>query len=354
MSGSSRDACGHKWYNPAMKYIAKCEEEDYINFLIASPNVFSCTEAARVQPNQPNPPAHDSFTRLLRETNPDPAKLWQEAQALVDSSSDLLILDDTMLDKPYARNMALLYHLWSGKHHRVVQGINLITLLWSDGECHIPCDYRLYDKAKDEQSKNDHFMAMLEAAATRGFQPSCVCFDSWYSRLENLKAIRAHQWVWLTEFKSNRLVNPDDTGNRPIREVEIGSEGSVVHLKGYGFIKVFKIVANDGDIEYWATNDLEMDAAQRAVVASARWKVEAYHRGLKQHCGVERAQVRVERSIRNHIGLAIRAFLRLEWARLREKRSWFESKTSIIRAAVRSYLASPTMTMQCATTPSHA
>ena len=35
---------------------------------------------------------------------------------------------------------------WSGKHHRVVQGINLTSLLWTDGEALIPTDFRLYDK----------------------------------------------------------------------------------------------------------------------------------------------------------------------------------------------------------------
>jgi putative transposase len=346
MSSRSKEAAAAKdGIIHGMRYIAKCSEEDYINFLIASPKVVSCTEAARVQPDQPDPPAHDSFTRLLRELKPDPHKLWQEAQPLVNLQSGLLIIDDTMLDKPYAHKMALLYRLWSGKHHDVVQGINLITLLWSDGECHIPCDYRLYDKDNDALSKNDHFVAMLEQAAARGFKPGCVAFDSWYSRLENLKVVREHHWVWLTQFKSNRQVNPDGSGNRAIREVEIGSEGRIVHLRGYGFIKVFKMVAQDGDIEYWATNDLQMSEATRQAIARARWKIEAYHRGLKQYCGVERAQVRQERSQRNHIGLAIRAFLRLELARLKTERSWFESKTSIVREAVRAYLAAPAMTM---------
>ena len=43
----------------------KCQAEDYIQFLIASPAQFSCTEAARVQPAGPAPAAHDSFRRLL-------------------------------------------------------------------------------------------------------------------------------------------------------------------------------------------------------------------------------------------------------------------------------------------------
>ena len=35
--------------------IPKCQEEDYINFLIATQKAYSCTEAARVQPDKLNP-----------------------------------------------------------------------------------------------------------------------------------------------------------------------------------------------------------------------------------------------------------------------------------------------------------
>ena len=41
----------------------RVQAEDYIDFLIATPKVCSATEAARVQPPKPRPPAHDAFTR---------------------------------------------------------------------------------------------------------------------------------------------------------------------------------------------------------------------------------------------------------------------------------------------------
>jgi hypothetical protein len=65
------------------------------------------------------------------------------------------------------------------------------------------------------------------------------------------------------QLKGNRIVNLDRQGQRPLSAVEIRSTGTVVYLKGYGLIKVFKIVAPDGDIEFWATNDLEMDELTR-------------------------------------------------------------------------------------------
>ncbi|MDP9375548.1 MAG: transposase [Chloroflexota bacterium] len=323
----------------------KCQPEDYIDFLVASPRVVSGTEAARVQPPQADPPAHDAFTRLLHRLEPDPATLWAEAAPQVRREAGALVLDDSTLDKPYARKMGLLTRHWSGKHRRVVQGINLLTLLWTDGEALIPCDYRLYDKANDGLSKNDHFRAMLATAHERGFTPECVVFDSWYASLENLKAIRGHGWRWVTQLKANRTVNPDGSGNRPLGACAIAEAGTRVRLQGYGFVLVFLIVAPDGDREYWATSDLGMGELTRLKYAEWAWGIEVYHRGLKQHCGVERAEVRAARAQRNHINCAIRAFLRLEQHRLVTGVGWWEAKTAIIREAIRLYLAHPRYTL---------
>lgn len=323
----------------------KCDEQDYINFLVATPRVYSCTEAERVQPAQGTPPAHDAFTRLLHRLEPDADTLWTEAHGQVLLDKGILVIDDTTLDKPYARQIELVSRHWSGKHQQVVQGINLVTLLWTDGDRPIPCDYRIYHKATDGATKNDHFQTMLQTAHARGFHPACVVFDSWYSSLPNLKRIRDYHWTWLTRLKRNRLVNLNYQGNRPISEQPISERGTVVHLKGYGMVKVFKVVTPDGDSEYWATNDLAMPTLTRLSYSEWAWQIEHYHRGLKQFCGVERCQVRSARAQRNHIGFALRAFLRLEHFCFVKGFSWFEAKTAIIRAAVRLYLAHPIYTL---------
>lgn len=318
---------------------------EYINFLIATQKAYSCSEAERVQPTTGAAAAHDSINRLLHRLDPDPNELWLEAKSYVSLEQGILVIDDPMLDKWYAKHMELVSRQWSGKHKRIIQGINLTSLLWSDGDKHIPCDYRLYEKVVDGATKNDHFRAMLTQALQRGFNPRCVAFDSWFSALANLKLIASYGWIWLTRLKRNRLVNSDRTGNRPIGEVAIADPGTVVHLKGYGFIRVFKIVAPDGDIDYWATNDLTMSKEQRQQWSEFEWSIEEYHRGLKQCCGVEKAQVRSARAQRNHIGLALRAFLRLEIHWFNTGISWYESTVSIVREAVRSYLADPWLTL---------
>jgi len=323
----------------------RCTDTDYVDFLVATPRAVSGTEAARVQPRRDNAPAHDAFTRLLHRLEPDPATLWHEVAPLVERGRGVLIVDDTTLDKPYARKIELVHRHWSGKHHAVVDGINLITLVWSEGESLIPCDWRVFDKPNDGMTKNEHFAAMLLTAQARGFVPECVAFDAWYASIDNLRLIRDCRWRWLTQLRANRLVNPDRTGNRAVRDCAIAETGTVVHLKDYGMVRVFRIVTPAGDTEYWATNDLEMDEGERLKYAEFAWGTEVYHRALKQECGVERAMVRAGRAQRNHIGCAIRAFVRLEWHRLRTGIGWKMAKEGIIRHALRSYLARPWYTL---------
>ena len=320
---------------------AKCSEQDYINFLVAAQRVFSAVEAARSHPDGERKPAHDAYTRLLHRLPPDSEALWAEVQPCIERDKGLLVIDDTTLDKPYASQMALVTRHWSGKQHAVVQGINLISLVWTEGDVAFPCDFRLYNKTEDSLSKNDHFRALLETAKMRGFAPSMVAFDSWYSSLENLKLVREFEWDWLTRLKSNRQVSLQAGEPQAVSDLDIPPLGLTVHLRGYGPLKLFRTVDPHGNAEHWATNRLSMTDAQRQVLAQRTWLIETYHRALKQFTGVERGQFRRERAQRNHIGLALRAYVRLEYHRWRSRLSIFNSKLDIIRVAVGFYLAHP-------------
>ncbi len=319
----------------------RASAEGYVQFLIGSPSVVTATEAARVQPDHPRAPAHDAFTRLLHRLEPDPTALWDEVRPLIDPAAGVLVIDDSTLDKPRAKHMGLVGHHWSGNHHRVVRGINLITLAWTDGDRLYPCDYRLYHKPSDGKTKNDHFADLLAAAHARGFTPQCVLFDGWYASVENLKRVRQLGWRFVTRLKANRKVRIDRGEAKALADQPIAAAGTVVWLPGYGEVRVFRVVAPDGDTAHWATNDLGMAEAVRLMFAELSWSIEEYHRGVKQFTGIERCQVRYGRGQRNHIGLALRAFVRLEYHRFTTGVSWFAAKWAIVRDAVRHYLAEP-------------
>lgn len=144
---------------------------------------------------------------------------------------------------------------------------------------------------------------MIRTALERGFAPECVLFDSWHTGLDNLKALRSYGRPWRMRLKKNRQRNPDGNGNRTLETCDIATQGSQVHLHGHGLIHVFRIVPTNGstdDVEYWATGELQSSQTERAHYAALSSGIEQYHRGLKQHCGVERSQVRAARAQRNH------------------------------------------------------
>lgn len=324
--------------------IPKVDDVDYIQFLIAAQKTFTCSEASRCQIDLV---AHDSFVRLLARQPLDTGALWQEVEPLVEKCKGCLVIDDSTLDKPYARHIELVTRHWSGKHQQVVMGINLLTLLWTDGDAALPCDCRIYGEvlqAGDKpKTKNECFQEMLTIAKDRGFHPLMVCFDSWYASIGNLKLVRFFDWHFLTRLKSNRQVNPDRAGNVAVSTLSPPVSGQVVHLKEFGFVRLFRTVAPNGDGQYWITNHLEMTEDEREEWERQSFKIENYHRGLKQCCAVERCQCRSKVKQRGHILLSIRAFVRLEVNRLAKGISWYEAKLDIVRDAIRAYLARPTI-----------
>jgi len=108
-------------------------------------------------------------------------------------------LDDTVLDKPYAHETGLVAPFWSGKHQRILRGINLVGAAWTDGDAVYPTDYRLVDPAEvPKRTKNDLFREMLSVAKARRFVPAGVCFDAWYSgreTLEELAHVAGTRWA---------------------------------------------------------------------------------------------------------------------------------------------------------------
>jgi hypothetical protein len=130
---------------------------------------------------------------------PDTVALWQEVQAFVHRQAGVRSLDHTTLDQPYARKMEVVTRHWSGTYHHVVAGINLLTLVWTDGTAILPCDCRVYDNPlPDGQTKNEHFRAMLMTAHTRGFAPRMVCFDRWSQQSGQLESCTG-TWVVLPD-----------------------------------------------------------------------------------------------------------------------------------------------------------
>jgi hypothetical protein len=126
----------------------------------------------------------------------------------------------------------------------------------------------------------------------------------------------------------------------PVQDLKLANKQVMkVWLKEYGNILVCKLVAKNGDITYLATSNLALtDYDDFTGHSSHRWKIEEFHRGIKQTTGIEKCYSIKSRSQQTHIFAAFVAFFKLERKRLAEGTSWYEQKISITRNSVNYYL----------------
>jgi putative transposase len=108
--------------------------------------------------------AHDSVKRLLERQPHHTEALYNEAKRLIRADEGVLVIDDSTLDKPCSHQIERVTRHWSGKHHRVVQGINLISTIWTDSSAMVPVDFRIHNADKYGKTKNDHFRDMLRGS----------------------------------------------------------------------------------------------------------------------------------------------------------------------------------------------
>jgi len=307
-----------------------CNIDLYKAFIQASSIRYSGLALSEVSPKVLS---HDSISRWLQSTAQRPCTIWNEASRLINKDEPcLLIADDTILSKKHSKKIELVHYQYSGTEHDIIAGIGLVNLVWYglEQDQAIPVDYRVYDKNTDGKTKNTHFCEMLSQAKSRGIVPDAVVVDTWYSSLKNLKAIRSHGWIWVTGLRKNRRVNKDEN----IGSLSIPDEGLKVHLRGYVWITVFKFVAKNGRIDYLATNAENPTRKQIKEIMEARWSIEVYHRELKQTCGIERCQARTGRAQRNHICVAILAWLDKHRRRIMEKITFYEQDWSVIKPGI--------------------
>ncbi len=298
---------------------ARCTLPMYIGYLLSEPNGVSCSRLGALMSI-----SHDSVNRFLNRESYSPKDLFNEAKLTVNMKGGTLSVDDSVLDKPYAHYIAFLGHYWSGKHHAVVKGINLITLYYTDinGE-HQPVNFRVYDKA-DNKTKNDYFLDMLSEVLAWGLEPDFVTGDSWYSCVKNLKAIKNHRLGFLFALESNRVVSIEEGTWIQIQKLDIPSDGLEVWLRDFGQVKVFRTHLKN-QVRHYAiylpdkntsTDDGEKFAAFKNVefekLHDQHWQIEQYHRAIKQVCNIESFQVRGKVAVKNHLFAAILGYVELQ------------------------------------------
>jgi hypothetical protein len=334
------------------------KRRDYCQFLLASQVNYTLTYFA----DHTRGFSHDAATRYLGRDRLRPSELWQQVKGeLVLSPNGYLIFDDSVLDKNHSREIEGVYRQYSGNEHRIIRGIGLISCVYvnPDSEEFWVIDYRIYDPDTDGKDKHQHVADMLDSCLWRCRQSELgvrtILMDTWYATTKLMVKIHRAGLYFYCPIKSNRAVSAVQEGEKyqyqkaeelswTEEELDVGKR---VHLREFpqGLdLKLFRIVVSTDSTELIVTNDeslLEAQALQQ--VQGLRWKVEQFHREVKQVTGIEACQCRSTRSQRNHIGCALLVWLCLKRYAKQMLTTVYQLKQGLLDDYLRQQLRQPSL-----------
>jgi len=265
-----------------------------------------------------------------------------------------LLVDDSVQNKQYSHSIETVKRQYSGNEHGLVKGIGLVNLVHTNGSLgdFYPINYRVYNPDSDGKTKNEHFQEMfLQAIQLQEIKARNIAFDSWYASVENLKMIHRSGWTFYTNLKSNRKISiTKEIGYQDLEEIEWSQKelisGKLVRLKEVPFwLKLFKLVDREGNIEWVITNKLTEDFTRlRAIQAvQVRWQVEEFHRSFKQLTGSEKCQCRKERSQRNHLACCYSAWVAIKVKALEMKTTMYQVRNNLFAEYLKLQLRNPSI-----------
>lgn len=324
---------------------------DYCQFLLSSQANFTITYYAEHVSHF----THDAMNRYLKKEKMTARMVWEHVKGeIVHSPRGCVVFDDSILDKSHSHHIELVKRQYSGNAHGLIKGIGMVNCLYvnPDSGQYWIIDYRIYDPDRDGKTKLDHLRQMLmNLVASERVAFDRVLMDSWYGAKDLLLFIESLGKFYYVPLKCNRQVD-DSGGVLKYRSVQALSwdasslcAGKTVKLRGFPKehkVRLFRVEVSENRTECVITNDLSQNSTQDTQKACAlRWKIEQFHRELKQLTGVERCQCRTGRIQRNHIACAVLVWIRLTTVARKLMKTAYQIKREMLSDYLKRELRSP-------------
>lgn len=305
--------------------MAKIATSDYAQMLLNGVDNFTATYFSEVIGTV----SHDTIGRAIATIKLSPKVVREKAlELIIPSNNGYLAIDDSVMDKGSSEEIELASAQYSGQKHGITTGIGVVTLVYINPELekYWILDYRIYDKATDGKKKTEHALEMIEYWQTMselhpGRLPfTTVLIDAGYTCKKIIQyVIRAQKYFYGVMPKSRTVSfeQANEAGETQIVYRHVGElDWSNPELSRHGKLvcvdflpkdiqlKLFLVTAKHR-VEYLVTNQVSVKTTEAAKsVGGFRWKIEQFHREVKQLTGVSKCQARKGRKQRNHICIA--------------------------------------------------
>lgn len=236
--------------------------------------------------------SHDQLTRFLAS-----AVSWRRWYRFLilhlfgRLSDGWLIIDDTVLAKPFGRLFASASWVYDSSAEKTVFGYNIIMVCWSNGVVTLPLCWRWYQKGG--KTKIDLSLELLaEVFSWWRVKPSYLLMDAFYVAGQLINQLEDYGWKWVGRIKKNRIINCC-----PIQEDLVEERSSLIGpLTGRAKVKVIR----HGD-RFLATNDLALPNRDIPYWYQKRWSIEECFRFLKQQLHLSGCQARSTTAQQKHL-----------------------------------------------------
>lgn len=324
---------------------------DYCQYLLSSQTNYTITNFSEHVDGL----SDDRVRRYLINAKLSPRMVWEHSKGeIIISANGKLLFDDTVLDKSYSNNIAEVRYQYSGNAKEVIKGIGIVTCVYVNPEedKFWIIDYRIFNPVKDGLTKIEHVKEMLRNVYySKKIAFTTVLMDSWYATKSILLQIESIGKYYYCPIKSNRLVD-ESKGNKAYCRVDSLdwsaddiNNGKIIKIHKFPKdhkVKLFRVTVSTNRTDYVITNDVaqkSLDAVQQEY--GFRWKIEEFHREVKQVTGIERCQCRIGRIQRNHIACAIMVWTCLKKIANAASSTVYQVKSGLLRNYLIQELKSP-------------
>lgn len=298
----------------------KITTQDYGQFLINGVNNFTATYFSEIVEGL----KHDSVSRYLNGSKLSSKAVWERVKnEIVYSKRGYLLFDDSVLDKSGSKKIELARWQYSGTTHDTVMGIGVVNCVYYNPELdrYWVIDFRIYQPDQDGKKKYEHLQDMMLKAIERNVMFKTVLMDTWYAITSLMQWINSLGYKFVCPVRSNRLIldkwtDPDNPEYRSVKDLPWDNDklkqGSDAQLKACSLkLKLFRLMVHSNRTDYIVTNDnVAICTSEDATEACAfRWKIEQYHREVKQTTGIAKCQARKAKAQRKHIVTSILAWI---------------------------------------------
>ena len=302
--------------------------------------------------------SHDKITRFLNGEKLTGKDLWLYVKPKVrevETGGGALILDDCIEEKPYTDENEIMCWHFSHSKGRHVKGVNLLSCIVQYGDISLPIGYEIVHKdikfsdvetrkvkRKASTTKNEHFRNLLSQAYINNVSYEWVLADNWFGSKENIEYINNTLMKKLIiGIKSNRTVALSQEDKKKgkytkVSKLDLKDGQSIeVWIKGLDFALqlIKKIFINeDGSTGtlYLISNDLNSSADYLYTIYQKRWKIEVYHKSIKQNASLATSPTKRVISQSNHIFSSLVAFCKLELLKIETATNHFALKFKLL------------------------